>query len=306
MDLLTNRSLKYKAGTMHSFSLPSILKLTIIILMAGCIHLNFVIEASAQNLNVATYNIFYHTPEDHENGWDKRKPHVANLIRFHDIVLWGSQEATYIQLQDLTEMLGQEYVGVGRDDGSTEGEYSAILYDPDHFRVLEHDTFWLSETPDEPSMAWGANFRRICTWGKFEHIDSGKIFYVYNAHFDHESQEARVNSSRMVLDHIDDNITGDSPVILMGDLNAEPDNEAYQKVIEHSRLRDAYHLSVTPPHGPEGTFNGFSFTQEPDRRIDHIFLSNHFNVKRYGVLTDSYNGLKYPSDHFPVLAEIEL
>lgn len=110
----------------------------------------------------------------------------------------------------------------------------------------------------------------------------------------------------MVLDHIDKNTTGDDPVILMGDLNAVPENKAYKKIVEYGRLRDAYNVSVAPPHGPDGTFNGFSFTQETDRRIDHIFVSEHFNVKRFGVLTDSYGGLNYPSDHFPVLAEIEL
>jgi endonuclease/exonuclease/phosphatase family metal-dependent hydrolase len=155
-------------------------------------------------------------------------------------------------------------------------------------------------------MAWGANYRRICTWGKFEHIATGKTFFVYNAHFDHESQEARENSSRMVLDHIAKNTSSDDPVIFMGDLNADPENEAYHKIIEQGRLRDAYGVSGIPPHGPKGTFNGFSITDEPVRRIDHIFLSDHFSVKRYGILTDSYGGLKYPSDHFPVLAEIEL
>lgn len=297
--------MKFKVAPNRLFILSSMLKITIILVTGVWIQICTGVEASAQNMNVATYNILYYTPADHENSWEKRKAHVANIIRFHDINLWGSQEATQIQLRDLTEMLGHEYVGVARDDGATEGEYSAILYDPALFRVLKHDTFWLSRTPDKPSMDWGANFRRICTWGMFEHIKSGKTFYVYNAHFDHESQVARENSSRMVLNHIDENTTGDDSVIFMGDLNAVPGNETYQKVIEYDRLHDAYQLSAIPPHGPSGTFNGFSFTQEPDRRIDHIFLSDHFKVNRYGVLTDSYDGLNYPSDHFPVLTEIE-
>ena len=178
--------------------------------------------AEGQNLNIATYNIRFHNPDSEKNNWEQRKTHVANIIRFHNVSLWGSQEGVNLQVQDLSSMLGQKYIGVARDDGEIEGEYSAIFYDSSVFRVLEHDTFWLSETPDEPSMAWGVNYRRICTWGKFEHIDSGKTFYVYNAHFDHESQEARDNSSSMVLDHIDKNTTTDDPVIFLGDLNAVP------------------------------------------------------------------------------------
>ncbi|MCC5941450.1 MAG: endonuclease/exonuclease/phosphatase family protein [Balneolaceae bacterium] len=262
-------------------------------------------KAVAQNFNISSYNIFYYTPPEHDNSWEMRKDHVANVIRFHDIALWGSQEGEHNQLQDLREMLGQEYIGVARDDGDTEGEHSAIFYDPDMFRVLEHDTFWLSKTPDRPSMDWGVNFHRICTWGKFEHIESGKEFYVYNVHFDHESQEARENSSRMVLEHVDEHTAPDAKILFLGDLNAVPGNKAYEKVIDHGRFLDAYNITENPPHGPTGTFNGFSFTRVPDRRIDYIFLTDHFSVKRYGVLTDSYDGLKYPSDHFPVVAEIE-
>lgn len=257
----------------------------------------------SQSFNIATYNIFYYTPEDHPNSWEVRKEHVASIIRFHDIALWGSQEGEHNQLQYLREKLGQEYVGFARDDGEKAGEHSAIFYDPGLFRVLEHDTFWLSETPDRPSMDWGVNFHRICTWAKFEHLESGRKFYVYNVHFDHESQLARENSSKMVLEHI--NEREDLPVIFMGDFNAVPGNRSYDMIEEDARFRDAYDVSVLPPHGPEGTFNGFSFERVPNRRIDHIFLTQDFEVRRWGILTDSYSNLRYPSDHFPVLAEIE-
>lgn len=263
------------------------------------------LQLSAQSYNISTYNIWYYTPAENPNSWDSRKDHVAGIIRFHDIVLWGSQEGVYSQLQDLREMLGQEYIGVARDDGDTMGEHSAIFYDPDLFRVLVHDTFWLSKTPDRPSMDWGVNYHRICTWGKFEVIATGEIAYVYNVHFDHESQEARENSSRMVLEHIDEHTEEGDMIIIMGDLNAVPGNSAYEMVIDDERFSDAYDITQTPPHGPDGTFNGFSFSRVPDRRIDHIFLSEHFNVKRFGILTDSFSGLRYPSDHFPVIAEIE-
>lgn len=279
-------------------------KITIIALFTA-LFLFAPLHSFAQNFNISSYNIFYYTPPEHENSWEMRKDHVANVIRFHDIALWGSQEGEHNQLQDLREMLGQEYIGVARDDGDTEGEHSAIFYDPEMFRVLEHDTFWLSKTPDRPSMDWGVNFHRICTWGKFEHIESGKQFYVYNVHFDHESQEARENSSRMVLEHVDEHTNPGDKVMFLGDLNAVPGNYAYEKVINHGRFYDAYDITENPPHGPTGTFNAFSFTYVPDRRIDYIFLTEHFSVKRYGVLTDSYDGLKYPSDHFPVVAEIE-
>ena len=283
--------------------------------------------------NMATYNIFYHTPPEHPNSWEQRREHVANVIRFHDIAIWGSQEGEYNQLQDLREMLGHEYVGVARDDGDTLGEHSAIVYDPARFEALDSGTFWLSKTPDRPSMDWGVNFHRICTWGKFRHRESGAEFFIYNVHFDHESQEARENSSRMVLEHIGGKHAGGvdggepegvpegvpdwvsggvpegMPVVFMGDLNAVPGNPAYEKVMEHGLFRDAKLVSRTPPHGPPGTFNGFDINRAPDRRIDYVLVSDHFEVHRYGVLTDTYlhaGGLRFPSDHFPVVTEVTL
>ena len=260
------------------------------------------------HFNMATYNIFYYTPPEHSDSWEQRREHVARIILFHNIAFWGSQEGEHNQLRDLREMLGHEYVGDGRDDGDTEGEHSAIFYDPEKFRALEDETFWLSKTPDRPSKDWGVNFHRICTWGRFLHIESGIEFYAYNVHFDHESQEARENSSRMVLEHIDEHVEEGTPVVLMGDLNAVPGNRAYEKVTKHGLLNDVYDISTLSPHGPEGTFNGFDINREPDRRIDYLFVTGHFDVHRYGVLTDTYllDGLRFPSDHFPVLVEVTL
>ena len=266
-------------------------------------------EKASATFNMATYNIFYQTPPEHANSWEQRRAHVANLIRFHDIALLGSQEGEHDQLQYLRRELAYEYVGVARDDGDTEGEHSAILYDPERFRALDEGTFWLSETPDRPSMDWGVNFHRICTWGEFEHSATGIRFYVYNAHFDHESQLARENSSEMVREHIDDHVPSDAPVVFMGDLNAVPGNPAYEMVADHDGLHDAYEITENPPHGPTGTFNGFDVSRNPDRRIDYLFLSRHFDVHRYGVLTDTYlhdGKVYFPSDHFPVLIETTL
>lgn len=303
--------------------------------------------------NMATYNIFFHTPSEHANSWEQRREHVASIIRFHDIAIWGAQEGKHNQLQDLQEMLGYEYVGVARDDGDKLGEHSAIMYDPVRFEALDSGTFWLSRTPDRPSMDWGVNYHRICTWGRFQHRGSGAEFYIYNAHFDHESQEARENSSRMVLEHVDGKVSGSvpdemqdgmqdgmhgeeqdvmhgeeqdeekdvmhggvsdgahegMPVVFMGDLNAEPGNRVYEMVMEHGLFRDAKRVSKTPPHGPPGTFNGFDINRSPNRRIDYLFVSGHFEVHRYGVLTDTYlpeGALRFPSDHFPVVAEVTL
>lgn len=84
--------------------------------------------------------------------------------------------------------------------------------------MLKHGDFWYSETPDIPSYGWGARCRRICTWGYFKDLRTGKKFYVFNSHTDHEATEARRQSSFMLLEQVRKIAKVDqpfAPVILM-------------------------------------------------------------------------------------------
>ena len=69
-------------------------------------------------------------------------------------------------------------------------------------------------------------------------------------------------------------------------------------------LNDAIDKSVSLPYGPEGTSGGFEVKVLP-RKIDFIFINDKVKVLRHGVLSDSF-GLFYPSDHLPVLAEVQV
>ncbi|MBW3468685.1 endonuclease/exonuclease/phosphatase family protein [Arthrospiribacter ruber] len=258
----------------------------------------------AQKFNLATYNIRFDNPGDEGNLWQDRKPKISSLINFHEIVLFGTQEGLKNQLEDLKKDLGFDYVGSGRDDGNSMGEHSAIFYDPSRFKLLQSGDFWLSETPEKPSIGWDAAMNRICTYARFETSDENR-FWVFNVHYDHVGQEARKQSSKLVLDKISANTDPGDAVIFMGDMNVTPDNEAYLTVVESKEFKDSYHESQLSPHGPEGTFNAFNWELLPDRRIDYIFINNNIKVNKYGVLSDNY-GKKYPSDHFPVMIQIQL
>lgn len=64
-----------------------------------------------------------------EQPWSTRRLSVVAQVMFHQPVVLCVQEAKVRQVQDLAGMLdGYEYIGVGRDDGKTAGEYSAIFY----------------------------------------------------------------------------------------------------------------------------------------------------------------------------------
>lgn len=260
-----------------------------------------VVVAREAVINVATYNIRYDTPQDGINAWPNRRDAVKALIRYHELDVFGTQEGLADQIDDLAEMSEYAHVGVGRDDGKRAGEHSAIFYRKSRFSLLEHGDFWLSQTPDRPSMGWDAKCcKRIVSWAQLHDSESRKSFFVFSVHFDHEGVVARRESAKLLVQRISE-IAGRRPVICVGDFNATPESEPI--VTMQSALNDAYRISSAPPYGPVGTFNGFRLDVATTSRIDYIFVTRDIKVLRYAVLTDSLD-LRYPSDHFPVVAKV--
>ena len=260
-------------------------------------------SVQTQELTVMTYNIKLDYPKEGENSWANRKAFLINLIKFYEPDVFGVQEPMPNQMKEMDSLLvDYNFVGVGRDDGKDKGEYSAIFYKKDKFKVLESATFWLSETPDKVGMGWDAACNRICTYALFKHRESKQKFWMFNTHFDHIGVEARKNSTVLIVEKIDEINTERYPVILTGDFNMEPNNENIKFLLNN--LRDSKTISKNK-FGPDGTFNGFYFDQPVNKRIDYIFVSNSISVNKYAVLSDSWD-LKYPSDHFPVFVSIKL
>lgn len=259
----------------------------------------------SQKLITATYNIRLQTDGDTGNLWSQRAPNVAALIRFHQFDVFGTQEGFRNQLNDIKKALPEyEFYGAGRDDGKEAGEHSAVFYRKDRFTLLKNGDFWLSETPDQPSKGWDATCcNRICSWVQLTDKTSGKSFYFFSAHFDHQGTIARVESSKLILQRIN-SIAGNEPVIFVGDLNGDQQSEWYKNIDTADFLDDTF-KQVTFPYAGNGTFNAFGKNIQTPGVIDHIFVSKHFIVKRWGILSDSYQG-RYPSDHFPVLADLEM
>jgi len=168
---------------------------------------------------------------------------------------------------------------------------------------LESGTFWLSPTPEKPSLGWGAHYHRICTWARLKDLSTGKTLQFWNTHFDHESLEARRKSAELLLERTRAVRAGKEAFVLVGDFNDIPGSDFYR--ILSSALRDSLGISETPAYGPQGTFNGFRYAGPLEGRIDHVFVGEGLQVLRHGTLTDSY-GQHFPSDHFPVLTELRL
>lgn len=278
----------------------------------------------AQHFNIATYNLRNANHEDSLNGdgWGQRCLVISSLIQFHEFDIFGTQEGFYHQLEDLKKNLpGYTYIGVGRDDGKQAGEHSAIFYKKDKFELLNKGDFWLSKITDKPNKGWDAVLPRICSWGKFKERSTGFVFCFFNLHMDHVGVQARAESAKLILQKIKE-FPANTPVILTGDFNVDQASESYKLINTSGVLKDGFDLSLLK-YALNGTFNAFNPNTKSDSRIDHIFVSKQFTVKRYGILTETYRGKKngslnqtamdnendyiarVPSDHFPVMIEVK-
>lgn len=256
-------------------------------------------------LTVATYNLRQDTPNDKENAWPHRKDLVKSQISFYDLDLFGTQEGFKHQLDDILELGDYQYVGAGRDDGKDAGEHSAIFYKEKRLKLLDHGDFWYSETPGVPGKGWDATCcNRICSWAKFKDKRTGKVFFMFNSHYDHQGKIARKNSSLLLLEKIA-LIAGDHPVIATGDFNATPDDEPIQIIYQSGKLNDAREITQTPPYGTVGTFSGYHRDAPMKDRIDYIWVTPGITVKKYGVINDTPYG-RFASDHYPVITEVLL
>lgn len=261
------------------------------------------LQAGAQDIRIASYNLRYDNKGDSGNLWTSRYPIVSALIQFHDFDIFGTQEGLRHQLDTLAANLpGYTWYGLGRDDGQAKGEHSAIFFKKDKYKLLGKGDFWLSETPEKPGPGWDARLNRICSWVQLRDVKRKKTFFVFNVHFDHQGVKARQESSKLILDKIRA-IAGSHPVLLTGDFNGSHKSEWYQLIANSNVLSDTYR-AVETPYANNGSFNSFRTPSSTDI-IDHIFVSRQFAVKRWGILTDSYFG-KFPSDHFPVVADVTL
>jgi len=257
----------------------------------------------AQNLNIMTYNIRLSLESDKENSWDNRKEDALALMSYYHPDIMGIQEAVPQQMKDIQNSLKDYgFVGVGRDDGKDKGEYSAIFYDKNKLEVLQSGTFWLSETPDVPSKGWDAAYNRICTYALFKTKKGGKKFWSFNLHFDHIGNVARVNSAKLILEKMKELNPKNLPMTLTGDFNLTDTTEPIQ-IISKS-MADSYYHSEKPHYGPKGSFQAFDINTPAKERIDYVFVKG-FKVISNRTINDRRENLLYPSDHFPVLAELK-
>jgi endonuclease/exonuclease/phosphatase family metal-dependent hydrolase len=259
-------------------------------------------------LFVMSFNIRYGTAKDGPNEWALRRDMLFDVIRESGADLIGLQEALDFQIDEMLAALpAYAVVGVGRDDGGDKGEFAAILFRKDRFRVAEAGTFWLSDTPGVPgSKSWGNDITRICTWARFLDRD-GRGFYHFNVHLDHQSQPSRERSTVLLRGRIDTRQVAPDPVIVTGDFNVGEANPALATLTappEAPAFVDTFRV-LHRDAGDAGTFTGFKFENIGPDKIDYVLVQPGTEVLEAAI--DRFSRDKrYPSDHFPVTARVRL
>lgn len=249
-------------------------------------------------MKIMSFNVLCHGCEGHD--WFDRQDDVIQTVRNHMPDIFGLQEAHLDWMKAFwSKMPEYGYVGVGRDDGKEKGEFSPVFYKKDKFDFIEGNTFWISETPDVPSRSWDTACTRVCSYAKLRDKESGNVFVAMNTHLDHISVEARKNGVKLINEFAK-NI--DCPIVITGDFNIPEKTDCYPDMIGYGIFKDAkFEAPVT-----EDTFTFHEFFHHNGERsvIDFVFITEGFKALVYHVVQDKINGA-FPSDHCPVLAEID-
>ena len=262
-------------------------------------------ETDKVEIRAMSFNIRLGVAKDGPNHWNLRKELVFDVLRDHQPDVVGLQEAWKMQIDAINAALPEfGMIGRSRQENPEEGEWCPILYRKDKFDVVSEGTFWLSDTPDkEGTMSWGNRIPRICTWGRFKDKKSGSTFFLYNTHFDHQSQPSREKSAVLCLERIAARKPADEAAIFMGDLNAGENNRTIKTL--GKSLRDTFG-ELHPEVKLRGTFGGWEGRSDGNR-IDYIYVtSKGWKIVEAAILRDHSADNRYPSDHYPVNARLIL
>jgi endonuclease/exonuclease/phosphatase family metal-dependent hydrolase len=273
---------------------------------------------NALHLTLATFNVRYENPAEKDwRAWPDRIGRVLKSIRAMDPDVFGIQESLHGQSADLRASLPDyDFHGVGRDDGKRDGEYCALLFRRDRFEKTAGGTFWLSDSPEQPgSKTWGNGYPRVATWIRLIDRASGKGFYVFNTHWDHQNQYSREKAAPLISSRIDRREHPGEPFVLLGDFNATENNPAVEyftgrKVSLAGRPANPWAEALTDTyqalHAGERNRRTLHFWEGHRTgwaKVDHILVSRGAAIEAADIRIEKSRE-EQPSDHFPVWAKV--
>jgi len=245
-------------------------------------------------LNILTDGLYNYG----DSRFTLRAEALKEMIHAENPDLIGVQELTEKMKPRLSSVF-ETYEITGDSRGSLlTDEYSSILFKKDRFELLDSGTFWLSDQPHKRgSKHLFSQFPRIVTFVHLKDNESGTDFSMYNTHLDHNFPPVRTKQAGILYSIILDTHEGQFTAVT-GDFNAVPGSLALQEACG-SELYDLCDDSLG------STLKGkIGSAIQHNKPIDHILLSRHIKAKSLKKLDGKYAGI-YPSDHYPLIAEIE-
>ena len=253
----------------------------------------------ADEVKVISFNIRLINSKDGPNEWKYRAEASPAMIKDYAPDIFGVQEAVKEQLDYMQKALPKYgCVGVGREDGVSKGEHMSIFYNTKTVELLDWGTYWLSETPEEPSKGWDAACKRTATWSRLRMKDSGKEFFYVNTHLDHRGKEAQQKGLDLIVKRIAAMNPDGLPMILTGDFNVEPKNPVLTDL--NAKMLSA--KTAAEKTDRRATFNGWG---ERALVIDYIYYSGFSACSEYETIVRQYEGVPYISDHYPIVARLK-
>lgn len=246
--------------------------LTILFIMAA--FSSVATAANNENIRIMTYNIpmgnIKETDGNGQNTWINRSYAIHRYLLDVAPDLIGMQEPVRQSLIDMLVGIPKyALVGRGRNKEAADGgEYSCILYRIDRFRVIDHGTYWLTDTPDVYSKVEGSAHYRIATWAYMEDIQTGARFLYTNTHLSYNSEAVKLAQIKVLKQHmfeLNQKYGNDLPHYLTGDFNMqEKEQQNYNLVLNLKlRMRDMWTIARRKADYCSGA-NG---------RIDYIYAT---------------------------------
>jgi len=242
-------------------------------------------------LKVMSLNLRFGLADDGPNSWSLRSAAYPDLLRRSPCDFYAFQEANDFQISFLGDLL-RDYDLIGMRLPAPDFWQNNVIFYRKRWRCLNHQHFYLSDTPDVPSQYSGSRWPRQCTIGTFIH--GKRQLTVINTHFDFEPDVQR-RSALLICKRLKD-LAPNWPVVLMGDLNAGPQSSC---MAVFSSCGNGFKSALVP--SDTGTHHGFE-GRTAGEPIDWILYRGALRVKNAQVLTGRYCGY-FPSDHFPLTAE---
>lgn len=200
------------------------------------------------------------------------------------------------------------------------GYNTGICYRKDKFKLLDDSIIWLGGLPDQMKSSPEAPVpcHRPAHYVKLKHKASKQVFWFFTAHFSLERRGKENGSNlfnaKMIVDFISKYVPAEDRVVIVGDLNSSFSMAGCQELIK-SGYNNSYLVLKDRNQLSENVLLGGSQPTKDETGLvtwwpDHIFYRGFSDIVSFDInrskLPTKDGTLHYPSDHFPITAELKL